>query len=509
MLYNAAMNSTLFAWLGRTDIRAMTEPEAVGLGPIAHALTTYRFAQICLLSNYPEKDNARFAQWLKSHTSAPIEIQGVMLTSPTDYGEIYHAATAAITRLSKDNKKLPDLWFHLSPGTPAMAAVWIILAKTRFSATLIESSKEQGVKVVNLPFDISAEFLPDLLRHSDDRFGQLSAGLPPEAPEFDEIIHRSSIMKDLIVKARRVAPRSVSILIEGESGTGKELFARAIHRSSMRRDMPFLSINCGAIPAELVESELFGHKKGAFTGANVEQSGIFIRARGGTVFLDEVGELPLPAQVKLLRVLQEGTVTMLGGGQEKKVDVRFIAATNRNLLTEVASRRFREDLFYRLAVAVLVLPPLRERPGDLGLLIDSFLRLLNEENLREQGLPGKKLSPSARNELLKHPWPGNVRELKNTLCRAVLWSNSTSLDVQEIKEALLPVRRDQEDQILGRSLGPSLDLKALLSEVAGHYLVRALREAGGNKSKAAELVGLPSYQTLTNWLQKYNVRWDD
>ena len=389
------------AWIGRTDIRAITEPEAVGLGPIAQAVTTYDFARIRLLSNYPEDESSNYVHWLGQRASAAIDLHHAELTSPTDFGEIYHAAVSAVTDLADSKTGLPDLWFHLSPGTPAMAAVWILLSKTRFPATLIESSKEQGAKVVNFPFDISVEFIPDLLRNSDDRLERLSAGLPPEAPEFEHIIHRSRIMKDLVARARRVAPRSVSVLIEGESGTGKELVARAIHRSSSRRDKPFIPVNCGAIPAELVESELFGHKRGAFTGALSDHVGVFERGKGGTLFLDEVGELPPSAQVKFLRVLQEGTFIPVGDERERKVDVRVIAATNRPLLAEVSAGRFREDLFYRLAVAVLQIPPLRERPGDLSLLIDHFLKIINEDGSSEPGFERKKLSPNARNVLLQ------------------------------------------------------------------------------------------------------------
>ena len=247
-----------------------------------------------------------------------------------------------------------------------MAAVWVILAKTRFfPATIIESSEKHGVREVSVPFDISAEFLADLLRQPDRELERLSAGLPPQAAAFDDIIHRSLEMRRVILLARRVAPHSVPVLIEGESGTGKELMARAIHHSSPRREERFISVNCGAIPENLVESELFGHEKGAFTGAVKMRKGHFEAASGGTLFLDEIGELPLPAQTKLLRVLQEKEVQPVGSSKPCPVDVRVISATNRTLTEEVAGGRFREDLFYRLAVAVLKLPPFRERGGDV------------------------------------------------------------------------------------------------------------------------------------------------
>jgi len=386
-----------------------------------------------------------------------------------------------------------------------MAAVWIILAKTRFPAELIESSREQGVRTASVPFDISADFIPDLLREQDERLRQASSAEPPAAPEFADIIHRSRVMTRLIQRARRVAIRTVPVLIEGESGTGKELLSRAIHRASPRRDAPFVPVNCGAIPGNLLESELFGHEKGAFTGANQAHRGYFEAADGGTLFLDELGDLPGPAQVKLLRVLQEGEVVRLGSTKPVKVDVRIVAATNRTLTEEIAAGRFREDLFYRLAVAVLKIPPLRERTGDLGLLIDTLLEQVNREAASEPGAKDKKVSASASNLLLAHAWPGNVRELLNTLHRAVIWSDGSTITAEDVREALLPASTAGRADVLGRPLGGGLNLPDLLREVARHYLSRAMDEAGGNKTKAAEFVGLPSYQTLTNWLQRYGL----
>ena len=281
--------------------------------------------------------------------------------------------------------------------------------------------------------------------------------------------------------------------------------ARAIHQASPRRDRPFIAVNCGAIPPELVEAELFGHERGAFTGADRKRSGHFAAANGGTLFLDEIGELPASAQVKLLRALQEGEVQPVGATSATRVDVRVVAATNRTLTEEVAGGRFREDLFYRLAVAVLKLPPLRERAGDVGLLADRVLETTNAESRGEPGYRHKKLSVEARNVLLRHSWPGNVRELSNTLMRAAIWSDGDAITAEDMRDALLPVAGGQGRAILDRPLGNGLNLDDVLAEVSRHYLSRAMQEAAGNKTRAAELVGLANYQTFKNRLLKYGM----
>ncbi len=500
------MKKVLVCWIGNTDLRAPTEEEKVGLGPIGQAAVHTEYDEIALLTNYPEEVTGDYPAWLRSRTGAEIFLYHEKLSGPTRFGEIYPAAVKAVLDIQKRNGDATELTFHLSPGTPAMAAIWIILAKTRFPATLIESSLQYGVRVASVPFDISAEFIPDLLAKPDRELARYSMAGPPEAPEFSDIICRSDVMIRLLEKARRVAPRSVPVLIEGESGTGKELLARAIHRSSTRRDEPFVAVNCGAISAELVESELFGHAKGAYTGAEKARAGYFEAAGKGTLFLDEIGELPLSAQVKLLRALQEREIVRVGSTKPIKTEARIIAATNRNLIQEAASGRFRTDLFYRLAVAILQIPPLRERPGDLGLLIDSLLDQVNLESATEPGYKHKTISVAARNLLLSHPWPGNVRELLNTLRRAAIWAKDEVIDGDDIRDALLPVAFECGSDILDKPLGNGLDLQQIIADVARHYLIRALKEAHGNKTKAAELLGLSSYQTLTNWLNKYAVK---
>jgi len=314
-------------------------------------------------------------------------------------------------------------------------------------------------------------------------------------------------MQRVVARARRVAPRRIPVLIEGESGTGKELFARAIHQAGPRSDRPMITVNCGAIAPELIESELFGHEKGAFTGAVGPRQGVFEAADTGTLFLDEIGELPKPAQVRFLRALQEGEITRVGATARKRIDVRIIAATNRSLTQEVAAGRFREDLFYRLAVAVITLPPLRERDGDAALLLDCLLDQVNRESATEPGFSPKRLSIEARRLLLAHPWPGNVRELLNTLRRAAVWTPGDLIDTDDARDALLPTPNAQpgQDPVLSQDIRQGIDLNGIIDQVARHYLEQAMQHCAGNKTRAARLLGFGNPTTLTNWLRKHGV----
>jgi DNA-binding NtrC family response regulator len=290
---------------------------------------------------------------------------------------------------------------------------------------------------------------------------------------FADIITRSETMAAVLRTAQKAAASSIPVLIEGESGVGKELFARAIHGSSERKSKPFVAVNCGAIPDNLVESILFGHEKGAFTGATERHMGKFVEASGGTLFLDEVGELPLAAQVKLLRALQEGTVEAVGGRKPVKVDVRIISATNRKLLDLVKSGAFREDLFYRLHVLPLTIPPLRLRREDIPHLLRHFLaRFAAEENRTITGISGEAVA-----HLSQLDWPGNIRQLENTVYRAVVMSESDLLGLPDFPQTVgLAVSdsqlADSEPLIVAPSTAPAL--------VSGSELPIAPRAAAGS-----------------------------
>jgi len=499
------LSRTLLSWIGAADLRASVGDAADG--PISQAAIALPLHRVLLLSDYGRECSEDFVRWLGAKVACPIELRCVDLASPTDFGEIFRAVSDLLADIERERDAYPGLTYHLSPGTPAMAAVWMLVARSIFPAELIESSPQRGVKLVEIPFDIAAEFLPSVLDRQGRTVERLSAAIPPEGARFDDIVYRSPQMHRAVERAKLAAPLTVPVLIEGESGTGKELLARAIHKASLRPDGPFVAVNCGAIPAELTESELFGHKKGAFTGAVQDRKGHFEAATGGTLFLDEIGELPLPTQVKLLRVLQEKQVVPVGATNVVAVDARIIAATNRSLSREVLDGRFRADLFYRLAVAVLKLPPLRAREGDLSLLIDHLLRNINANETPVAATWQKKLSAEGKNFLLRQPWLGNVRELQNTLTRAAIWSSGSTITLDDVRDALLdmPSELPECPDIFGVDLDQDFDLNGLLSSVARHYLTLAMREAGGNMSEAAKLLGLGSYKTVGNWIKKHGL----
>ena len=319
----------------------------------------------------------------------------------------------------------------------------------------------------------------------------------------DNIIGQSPRMRAIFDMIQTVAPQTSRVLITGESGTGKELVARAIHENSARAQAPFITINCGAFPETLLESELFGYMKGSFTGANENRAGLFQAAHGGTLFMDEIGNMSLTMQVKLYRVLQEGKVRPIGSTEESDVDVRIIAATNKDFEKEIAEGRFREDLYYRLSVIPIQLPSLRERREDIPLLARHFLETFRKTMEK----PIEAISPEAMSRLEAYDWPGNVRELENTMERAVALESG-----KEISVRVLP------DRVAGISSGsplaasaPSpdfpaegLDFEREIAETERRYLQAALEKAGGVRTKASELLKI-SYRSFRHYAKKHNL----
>ncbi|MFB3925135.1 MAG: sigma-54-dependent transcriptional regulator [Syntrophales bacterium] len=310
------------------------------------------------------------------------------------------------------------------------------------------------------------------------------------------IIGQSRAMMELLETVAQVAPSEATVLVTGESGTGKEMIAGAIHFNSPRRDGPFVKINCAALTETLLESELFGHEKGSFTGADRRREGKFRQADGGTLFLDEVSEMSLAMQVKLLRVLQEREITRVGGDESIKVDVRVIAATNRDLAAELEKGRFREDLYYRLNVVTLAVPPLRDRKEDIPLLAQHFLEMFSERNRKAV----KGFTPLVMDRLLRYSWPGNIRELMNTVERAVVLSRSEYLH----EEDFTPLFRETESPAPGKTLFANTSENMSLDQVEKATILRTLEQAGGNKSEAARRLGI-TRRTLHQKLKKYGM----
>lgn len=388
----------------------------------------------------------------------------------------------------------------------------IIMTAFGTTETAIEATKRGAFDYVLKPFEI-----PEILRQIEQaleagRFmrSRVEMDVRPESALPDALIGRSEAMQQVYKAIGRVAPTDATVLIRGESGTGKELVARAIYHHSLRAHKPFLVINCVAIPETLLESELFGYEKGAFTGATSRRVGKIEQANGGTVFLDEIGDMPFNIQAKILRLLQEKSIERLGGREPIPVDVRIIAATNRDLEASLAAGHFREDLYYRLKVVTIELPPLRERKGDASLLCDYFLARFSTE----MGIANPGISPEARAMIESTPWPGNVRELANTLQKALIFSRGYPIRPEDISKAFqgtstqAQTNDENTEKILRQWVRESLaagvrqDIFAFFMDRLTRILIsEALDLTKGNRSKAAKLLGI-SRPTLHDKMEK-------
>ncbi|MEQ9411759.1 MAG: sigma-54 dependent transcriptional regulator [Fuerstiella sp.] len=330
----------------------------------------------------------------------------------------------------------------------------------------------------------------ELRRSLEERFG------------FEGVIGNSPQMHRIIEILKNVSPTDSTILIQGENGTGKELVAKAIHQNSLRKNKPFVPLNISALPDSILESELFGHEQGAFTGAAGRRIGKFEHANGGTLFLDEVGEMPMDTQVKLLRVLEERKITRLGANDEIDINVRLVAATNANLQKMVEEGTFREDLYYRLKVVVIDLPPLRDRPGDIPLLMEHFLRDLT----RKTGREAEGFSRTARRALLSYHWPGNIRQLRNTIESMLVMDTDGLLDVDGLPAEIAPLVTSEEAQVDGDGpAGADSLIGRPMDEVEKYYIQRALELTDGNREETARLLGIGE-RTLYRKIKEYGLR---
>src|SRR5208283_611860 len=520
----------LVSWIGHADLSAMvddqSEPERARLmalaklggkygekpGPLKTAVSQSSFDQIHLLSNYDEGIHQPFSKWLGARPT----IHAVHVEAPIDYPSIFRAADTVLDELGRTtNYSESELCILLSPGTPAMTAVWVLLGKSRYPATFYQTHRGKLLPTV-IPYDLVDDYVPQLLRDPDRHLQYLAAKSPGELEGFGAIVGEREAIRFAVGRAQEGALRDVNVLILGETSTGKEMFAQAIHKASYRKKGRFEAINCAAIPKELLEAELFGYKKGAFTGAQTERLGAFRRADGGSLFLDELGECDLAMQVKLLRILQPPSgkgpccreFYPIGSDEPVTCDVRIIAATNCDLLEAISEGRFREDLYYRLASVTLKLPPLRERKKDIPLLADALLKRINEE-LRDQKEPGyqdKQISKSTIGFLQQHPWPGNIRQLYSALVQAAVFCEGALIQPADLVGALAEVPGPKRIDPVSHPLGNGFNLVKHLEEIQSQFLQRAMEEAGNVKTRAAQLLGYDHYQTLDAQLKRLKVR---
>lgn len=417
-----------------------------------------------------------------------------------------HRPDAVLLDLKMPGRDGLDVLAALGPALADLPV--IVITAYGGSAPAIEAMRRGAYDYLTKPFDLDEVqlTLKRALRQralsSEVKALRAQAGEEPAADRADredaepELVGQSAAMRGVFKSIGLAAATEAPVLIIGESGTGKELVAAALHRHSDRAAGPFIRVNCGALPENLIESELFGHERGAFTGADRQKPGRFERASGGSIFLDEIGELPMSAQAKILRVLHQREFERVGGTEILTTDARVVSATHRDLSKEVAAGRFREDLFYRLNVARIVIPPLRDRPEDIPLLAEHILRRVE----RRQGWGALALSSEALATIRDRPWPGNVRQLENALMRAVIAARGRTilpehLDALEPLDPAIPVPGDPSE---------SLPLRALLAEVERGAIQRALKACGGNRTKTAERLGI-SRRQLFDKIREYDL----
>jgi DNA-binding NtrC family response regulator len=508
------MKTILVSWLGSRDFANINSPAEeeprrnspaeLAVCTCASLLKKAKLDEVVLLWNYgniptkTEEPNdreyhlnkvARYCSTLQIRTTVPVNFRLKRVENVTDYTEVYDIVSNELERIINDNLDNDVRFvFHISSGTPTMQAIWLLLSKTEYPSTiLLKTSQEMGLELVDFPFDIAVKNQP---YYTDDpRFQNLK----PES--LRTIKWQSDEMRDVLALSGNIARHDdMRVLIQGETGSGKELFAQLIHENSPRASRPFETLNCGAIPENLIESELFGHRKGAFTGAETDKKGVFELANGGTLFLDEIGELPLLQQVKILRMTDRHRQFFKPVGSEKaiQVNVRIIAATHRNLMKKVADGSFREDLFYRLCDAMLKLPPLRERTGDIERLADHFVGAINNR-LADEEEGAKSLSSEARQFLRAQQWPGNVRELEATISRAYrLYSRGPVISRKDIEQSMIaPIVKNTDQGLLNRPFNDNFNIGTIEIKVRTHYIIRAIKEIGEvNIAEVAKMLGL-------------------
>jgi DNA-binding NtrC family response regulator len=502
-------NGTLVNGVAVAGTRRVTAGDVIGVGPativVATASTARRVRQVATVAELDDRLEAEVDRAQRYHRALGLVMLHV--AGPPD------AITACAEHLLGELRRM-DLVAEY--GTDELA---ILLPESDAAATehvarraaLRESGAKISVGFASFPAD--AAHGGELLGVARARLRAARAtrrdnmqGTAPLAILDQEAIVADPVMKQVFALARRAAPTTITVLVVGETGSGKEVVAEAIHRLSPRCDLAFVRLNCAALPETLVESELFGHEKGSFTGASSTKLGFFESASGGTLFLDEIGELPLGTQAKLLRVLAQRTIVRVGGTKELPVDVRLVCATNRDLEGEVARGRFREDLYFRISALVIPVPPLRDRRGEIGLLAAHFAR----ELASELGQAPAVLAAETLRLLENYEWPGNVRELRNVMERALVLSGGGTLTPLHLPDRLREGpggRREVTGERMAVPTGPGalLDVRQRIADVERETVTAALEAAGGNQSQAARQLGISRF-ALIRLLEKHDLK---
>lgn len=397
--------------------------------------------------------------------------------------DLHMGDVSGIDLLNLWKKRKPDTQFILLTGDRETQSAVEAMKAGAFDYVLKPVNPDELRMMVKRAVDglQKDKELDSLRRRLDQKFG------------LDQIVGQSKQMKDVFAKIQRAAPVDSTVLILGESGTGKELVAQALHHNSLRKKGPFVAVNCAAVPATLVESELFGHVRGAFTGATDRRMGRFEQADGGTLFIDEIGDFEIGLQAKLLRVLETLTVTPVGGHEDRKVDVRVLAATSRDIRKMVAEGSFREDLFYRLNVVTITLPPMRERPDDIPILVDHFLKEIAEN----KHTPPRRISPEVMRRFQLYRWPGNVRELRNTLESMMVLAEGETMTERDLPES---IAEGSQASATPKEIPTGLTME----ELERLAITKALDQFGGNRTHAANRLGI-SVRTLQRKLRQYEL----
>jgi len=512
----------LYSWVGHTDLKSFllqtTDAEIqthiqallgnkndlsseVAPGPLETVVRQRSFGQIVLLWSYKDEALAKeYARFIGDNCRENC----VSLRSPIDYEEVYQAADGVL--VEQEDAPRIHRYFLLSSGTPTMAAIWLLLGKTKYPADFLQAYQNKVIET-NIPFDLRMDVIPKIIRENDQNLGEIPDKMLKDVSGFQAIIGDSPAIRRAVNMGRHAALHDVNVLLTGESGTGKEMFAKAIHLASHRAGKPFLAVNCAAFSDQLLGSELFGHRKGAFTGADQDKVGLFKAAAGGTLFLDEIGECSPEMQRTLLRVLQPPSdkpltwreFTPVGGTKPEYADVRIIAATNRNLLNDINSGNYRSDLYYRLAAVSICLPPLRERGGDVRLLAEHLLDRINSELGANIYYLPKHFPEDTLRVLQAQRWEGNVRELLNAIIQGAVMAIGPSITPSDI--GLSDTLPANEASSKSAELTLDLDLDTQVDDLKRRLINKALEMAEHSKMKAYKLLGMKSYQRLDSMMR--------